>query len=423
MARSPETGNSEMRQTLARLAQVHSVPDEDISIPTPSLAERDRRYRATRKAMAKQGIDVLVLPANHSRWDQMMADSRYLSAIGGYGTETLTIFPAEDDVTVGIFNRCGWWQKVQDWVPDVRDCRNRWADLVVERLGEIGFPARGRIGISGMEGLVRAPDGLVPYTMIKRIKAAYPEAHIVDATGMMQDLRAVKSAEEIRLMTRSVTIIETMLAAMTAETAAGVSEKHLYATLTNTLLEAGGELPSLLIMGSGPNLNTGQFVPTMRKLKTGDVVHVEAEAHYCGYSGQIVQSVSVGKPPRAYADAHEISEACFEALLPRMKTGTPIGDLMDFYERMIAKEGKGRLAHAHPMMHARGLGDERPAQFGDVGLEQYRGIELKSGMVFVLKPRVRNLQARRTGQTGDTVVVTPKGGRRLGSRDMGLWIV
>ena len=75
------------------------------------------------------------------------------------------------------------------------------------------------------------------------------------------------------------------------------------------------------------------------------------------------------------------------------------------------------------MMHARGLGDERPAQFGDVGLEQYRRIELKSGMVFVLKPRVRNLQARRTGQTGDTVAVTPKGGKRLGSRDMGLWIV
>lgn len=166
MARQDETRKSEMRQTLSRLAQVHSVPDEDISIPAPSLAERDRRYRAVRKAMAKQSIDVLVLPANHCRWDQMMAASRYLSAIGGYGTETLTIFPADDEVTVGIFNRCGWWKKVQSWVTDVRDCRNRWADLAIERLGEIGFPARGRIGICGMAGLVRAPDGLVPYTVL-----------------------------------------------------------------------------------------------------------------------------------------------------------------------------------------------------------------------------------------------------------------
>ena len=422
MARASRKNNSEMRRTLSRLAQVHSVPDEDVSIPAPSLGERNRRYRAVRRAMAKEGIDVLVLPANHSRWDQMMADSRYLSAIGGYGTETLTIFPAEGEVTSGIFNRCGWWKQVQDWVSDVRDCRNRWADLVVERLGELGFPARGRIGISGMAGLVRAPDGLVPWTMIEKIKQAYPEAHIVDATALMQDIRAVKSAEEIRLMTRSIRIIETMLEAMHAETAPGVTEKHLYATLTNTMLEAGGELPSLLIMGSGPELNTGQFVPTERRLNPGDLVHVEAEANYCGYSGQIVQSVSLGKPPKAYADAHAVSEACFNAILPRMKPGVRIGALMDLYERTLRKEGRGRLAFAHPMMHARGLGDERPAQFGDVGLEEYRQIELRSGMTFVLKPRARNLRAGRTGQTGDTVVVTAKGGKRLGRRDMGLWI-
>lgn len=422
MARKPKKENSEMRRTLSRLAQVHSVPDAGVSIPTPSLRERDRRYRAVRKAMARDGIDVLVLPANHSRWDQMMADSRYLSAIGGYGTETLTIFPADGEVTSGIFNRCGWWKTVQNWVTDVRDCRNRWADLVIERLGELNFPARGRIGISGMAGLVRAPDGLVPWTMIERIRRAYPEAHLVDATTLMQDIRAVKSAEEIRLMTRSVRIIETMLEAMRAEVHPGVTEKHLYATLTNTLLESGGELPSLLIMGSGPELNTGQFVPTERRLDKGDLVHVEAEAHYCGYSGQIVQSVSLGRPPKAYADAHAVSEACFEAVLPRMKPGTPIGALMDLYERTLAKEGKGRLAFAHPMMHARGLGDERPAQFGDVGLEEYRRTGLKAGMTFVLKPRARNLRARRTGQTGDTVVVTAKGGKRLGTRHMGLWI-
>lgn len=422
MAPTRQKKDSEMRQTLSRLARVHSVPGEDVSIPTPSLRERDRRYRAVRRAMARDGIDVLVLPANHSRWDQMMADSRYLSAIGGYGTETLTIFPADGEVTAGIFNRCGWWQKVQDWVSDVRDCRNRWADLVVERLGELNFPARGRIGISGMAGLVRAPDGLVPWTMIERIRQAYPEAHIVDATTMMQDIRAVKSNEEIRLMTRSVRIIETMLDSMRAETRPGVTEKHLYATLTNTLLESGGELPSLLIMGSGPELNTGQFVPTERRLDAGDLVHVEAEAHYCGYSGQIVQSVSLGKPPKAYADAHAVSEACFEAILPRMKSGARIGALMDLYERTLNKESGGKLAFAHPMMHARGLGDERPAQFGDVGLEEYRRVELKAGMTFVLKPRARNLRAGRTGQTGDTVVVTAKGGKRLGTRAMGLWI-
>lgn len=47
-------------------------------IPLLSLAERDRRYQNVRERMAQEGLDVLLLPANHSRWEQMMADSRYL---------------------------------------------------------------------------------------------------------------------------------------------------------------------------------------------------------------------------------------------------------------------------------------------------------------------------------------------------------
>jgi hypothetical protein len=62
-------------------------------IPLLSLAERDRRYKNVRERMAQEGLDVLLLPANHSRWEQMMADSRYLSGIGGFATEVFTVFP------------------------------------------------------------------------------------------------------------------------------------------------------------------------------------------------------------------------------------------------------------------------------------------------------------------------------------------
>ena len=420
MAKQPS-----MQSELGKLAATHSAPktEEKIHIPTPSLKERDRRHARVRRAMAREGIDVLICPANHSRWDQMMADSRYLTAIGGYGTETLTVFPLKGEVTAGVFNRSSWWKRVQDWTADVRDCRNRWAELIVERLHELEFPARGRIAISGMAGLVRAPDGLVPYTTIERLRRAFPEAHLVDATALMQDLRTVKSAEEIRLMARSVSIIEKMLDAMTAETRPGVTEKHLFTTLTATMLANGGELPSLMIMGSGQGLNTGQFVPTDRVVKPGDMVVVEAEAHHCGYSGQVVQPVSVGTQPAAYMTALDIVGACFDAILGKMKPGNTLGDLMDTYEGVVARESRGKLEFLHPMMHARGLGDERPAQFGEVGLDEFRRIPLEAGMTFVLKPRVRDRRNNRTAQLGDTVVVTRAGGKRLGSRELALRVV
>ena len=78
---------------------------------------------------------------------------------------------------------------------------------------------------------------------------------------------------------------------------------------------------------------------------------------------------------------------------------------------------------SHPMMHARGLGDERPAQFGDVGLAEFRRIELQAGMTFVLKPRARATRGKRIAQIGDTVVVTKNGGQRLGTRTLELRVV
>ena len=70
------------------------MPETDL-IPQISLAERDRRYKLVREKMAAEGLDILLLPANTSRWEQTMADSRYLTGIGGFATEVLTIFPAE----------------------------------------------------------------------------------------------------------------------------------------------------------------------------------------------------------------------------------------------------------------------------------------------------------------------------------------
>ena len=158
--------------------------DEALAIPRLSLAERDRRYRAVREKMAAENLDVLILPASTARWEQTMADSRYLTTIGGFGTETLTIFPRDGEVTAYVFNRSDFWRHAQAWVTDIRDGRNLWTSNILERLGELKLEA-GRIGIAGLSGLTRTPDGIIPYTTVAAIKEALPRAEIVNATALM----------------------------------------------------------------------------------------------------------------------------------------------------------------------------------------------------------------------------------------------
>src|ERR1700722_13738420 len=174
-----------------------------------SLAERDRRYRLIRERLVELDIDVLVLPANSARFEQNMADSRYVTGIGGYGTETLTVFPVGAEPTAFVFNRASWWTSVQSWVTDVRDGANAWGDNVAERLTELGF-SRGRIGLSGLGGLKRTPDGLVAHRTFERIREVFGDAEIVDATSVIRDIRAVKSDEEIAVMERAAQVADAM---------------------------------------------------------------------------------------------------------------------------------------------------------------------------------------------------------------------
>jgi Xaa-Pro aminopeptidase len=122
-------------------------------------------------------------------------------------------------------------------------------------------------------------------------------------------------------------------------------------------------------------------------------------------------------------DQLKVSLECFSAISEAMRPGNTLGDLMNRYDKIVQSGGNGDYDVSHPMMHARGLGDEYPAQFGDIGLEKYRAIELVSGMVFVVKPRVRSKSTKRAAQIGDTVVVRPGGGERLGKRSLQLRVV
>src|SRR5712692_5804806 len=315
-------------------------------IPQLSLQERDRRYEKVRAEMARQSIDCLLLPANTGRWEQLQADSRYLSSIGGFATEVFTVFPLEGEVTAYVFNRAAWWKRAQRWIGDVRDGHNHWAENATQRLKEIGFD-KGTIGISGLSGLFRAPDGIIPYSTVTRLQEGFPQAKIVNATELMQEIRAVKSAEEISFLERSAAVIEKMIATMSESAHPGITEKELYAAMTQTMLAAGGELPTLFFLGSGPEVTQSSFVPTNRALQKGDRILNEIEAKIAGYAAQAVSPLTLGKPGADYQRLVELSAECFETILHGMRPGATFGDLFDIYTKKIQQSGEGKYAWSH----------------------------------------------------------------------------
>src|SRR5919202_5603787 len=174
--------------------------------PRFSLAERDRRWAAVRARMAAEGLDVLVTPQNSGHSTDFQANSRYLSHVGGGGDADIgVVFPLEGEVTAVATSAKLRWPNVQNWVTDIREARRNYGRIVVERLRELSPRA---IGIAGLGGGTRTPEGTINHGTYTQIREAFPDAELRDATELMEEVRFVKSDEEIAFLARSKQLID-----------------------------------------------------------------------------------------------------------------------------------------------------------------------------------------------------------------------
>jgi len=345
----------------------------------------------------------------HGHNAQWGADSRYLSHVGGGGSSTACVFPLEGDVTVCALNRGDFWARAQDWVADVRTSeRFVWSDPIIKRLRELGID-RNRIGISSLSGNLRAMEGTISHTQWERLRSAFPNAVFEDVSVMMGELRAVKSPEEVACLERATQITEAGLKAAFEFAHPGVQDNEVHAALYYGMMRAGSEVPTMVIWGTGPAPARDAFVPTHRRLERGDMFANEVEGKWMGYSAQRVQPAFLGDAPSEYLDALEKQRRVFNVALGLMKPGTRFGEMASSVYEAAQELG----CEANLIMHGRGRGEDRPALLWTVPDEATGNYVFQEGNCFILKPSIRP----RGGPAinwGDTVTVTPQGGRRLG---------
>ena len=174
-----------------------------------SIAERDRRWAAVRKLMARDQLAAIVAPNNPGNSTDWQSDARYLSHCGGGADASIAVvFPLTGDVTVVATSaQERWGPLIQDWVGDVREANRRYGRIIGDRLRELGI-TKEKIGIAGLGGGTRTPEGTIMYGAYEAIVAACPQATLVDASDLMQEVRELKSDEEVAVLQTSVDLIE-----------------------------------------------------------------------------------------------------------------------------------------------------------------------------------------------------------------------
>ena len=321
-------------------------------VPQFSIAERDRRWERLRKKMIMSGLDALVFLGNDIFWGMGMANLRYVFQVDSQiGADALFPLAGEPVVwnCVPHMNRpTSMYLSVQEWVKDLRT--RGGMPGIAEELKARGME-RSKLGLVGFSSTIQTTPTIL-HADVVALERLLPNAVFIDASPFLEEMRMVKSEEEIDMLRRAGKIARKVVDAMVNTARPGVPEAAVYAEMIKTQIANGGEPNIFNLFASGPvehptnelwHLLHGceqPLSPTMRPLAEGDIIVTEWHTKYGGYRCHTEYSLYIGKrPPKELLNIWEVSVQCLQASKEALVAGRTIGEAVEMIRRPAYKAG------------------------------------------------------------------------------------
>src|SRR5262245_25775863 len=219
-----------------------------------SGAELERRWSAVRKAMADRRIDALLMQANNDFMGGYVKYFTDVPATNGY--PVTVVFPRDERMTVIAMGPEGL---VRDLPPDGDPLRRgvarfmgtpSFASAVYTAENDARLAEKALAGYaSGTIGLLGT--GAMSFSLVDYLKRALPKATFVDASDMVDRVKAVKSAEEIGFMRRVAAMQDAAMQAVFSAIRPGMRDLEVAAVAEQYGHSRGSE-QGLLLCAFGP---------------------------------------------------------------------------------------------------------------------------------------------------------------------------
>ena len=385
--------------------------------PFLSLIERDRRYAAIRLRMKERGICALIVGGSNLT---------YLS--NGLPGELVGVLPAEAGEA---FTSILIWRYLvdipvhtlrdaQDWVVDYRGAKNPNA-VVVDRLKELKLE-KGVVAYAGRFG----------HSAYNFIMRQLPELKIIDASDILDDMRTIKSEEEVALIDHANTLFNLAVEAIHHKARPGMLGRQVVQIGLNAMFEGGADLDSTFSLNFGAHPKQNPILSWIcmdRKIQDGDVATLTSHPHFRHYAGHTDQEIIFGTPTQLHLKMFESVKTVHSAVLAHMREGVTQRDLVSAYEKTCIETGFDTCEHSQ--IHQYGIEvPEFPGpsfkvddKSGNKGLGSAGNFQLKAGMIYSISPVLIDGASEDLILGGTTMVVTQNGYRELGKRPVELLVV
>jgi Xaa-Pro aminopeptidase len=228
---------------------------------------------------------------------------------------------------------------------------------------------------------------------------------------LVNELRRIKTDEELAAMGRAIATVETAMAAVAPLVVPGVSMVDLAEAVEHELRAAGSRTPSFtthIFTGLGDDDFDSGRATGRDPIPEGTSVMFDFGGVVDGYCSDFGRTVYCGAPPDDYLRAYEVMLAAQEAGRAAARAGAPARDANAACRAPIEDAGLGEHFR-HRMGHGIGMDvHERPF------LSAEDETALEAGMTFTDEPSII-VPGRWSLRIEDIIVVAEGGGRKLNS--------
>ncbi len=239
----------------------------------------------------------------------------------------------------------------------------------------------------------------------------------VSTSKWVQNLRIVKSAEEICSLHKAAQIADEGFTRVLPRIKPGVSELDIALDLDFTMRRLGAMGVSFEpIVASGPNAALPHARPSQRCLQEGDFVVIDFGCVYQGYCSDMTRTLVIGTPTEKQQAVYSLVLKAQLAGLNAVGVGKT-GVEIDKVARDIINAGGYRDYFGHGLGHGVGLEVHEEPRLSKIGQTQ-----LRPGMVVTVEPGIY-LPGWGGVRIEDLVVVTEDGVDILSSTSKELHVV
>jgi Xaa-Pro dipeptidase len=267
------------------------------------------------------------------------------------------------------------------------------------------------LGVAGKKVGAEAESWFVSPKRYFQLQRGVEQAggELIDASWTVENLRVIKSDEEVAYIRQGARIVENAMRKAIAALHDGTNENEVAAVASAELIRGGGEYAGLPpFITSGPRTSLCHSTWAGRDIHTGDVINFEFPGVVKRYTAALYRCGTVGQPSDEVKRRGEMVKEVLEAVLAAIKPGASSGEVHDASKAVFAKYG---LSHLLGHRTGYSVGVNYAPDWGEghiMSIWDGDPRSLRTGMTFHLVPGFYDL-GKYTIIQSETILVTDSG--------------